>query len=257
MNVEIPDATGTRGMKMFSSVSRKGTLVFGMVDEAGGRTYRAKANGKAWDPPAPLGAHFNVPKHMGDPFLSPDEDYLIFQAERPGGHGQADFYISYAKIDGSWTHPKNLGPSINSDEFEFGPSLTPDGSYFLFSRRKGWKTEVPSKIYWVKAGFIKRLRHTNFAPYVKTPVPAQAAAVGKVLQFALPNPTFVDDDGNHTLTYVATLEGGVQLPEWLRFDARTLTFSGTPKEKGKLRIQVAATDPAGEKATTMIDLELL
>lgn len=154
----IAEATGARGMKMFSSVSRKGTLCFGMVDETGGRAYWAAAKGTTWQPAIPIDAPFNTPKHLGDPFLSPDEDYLIFQAEHSEGHGQADLYITFRTGQKRWTPPRNLGPKINSGEFEFGPALTPDGKYFLFSRRKAWKTEVPSKLFWVKADFIDQLR---------------------------------------------------------------------------------------------------
>jgi hypothetical protein len=95
----------------------------------------------------------------GDPYISPNEDYLIFlSVDRSGGYGQGDLYISYKKENGSWTNPKNLGSKVNTDEFEFGPSVTPDGKYFQFSRRKQWMTDIPSKIYWIKSDFIDLLK---------------------------------------------------------------------------------------------------
>jgi len=252
----LAEAIGAPAMKMFSSISRKGTLFFGMVDDSGGRTYCATSKGKTWNPAAAFSAHFNEPKQIGDPFISPDEDYLIFLAERPGGYGQADLYITFSKGHGDWTHPKNLGPKINTDAFEFGPSLTPDGKYFMFSRRKAWKTEVPSQIFWVKADFIEQLRHTNFAPYLHTPIPDQAAAVGKELQFTIPGNTFIDDDGNSTLSYSATLEKGEPLPSWLSFTPGTQTFSGTPTQPGKLRLEVLAADPSGAAASAHLTVEI-
>lgn len=160
----VGEAAGAKGMKMFSSVSNRGTLVFGMQDATGGRIYRAVAKAGGWEQAVPLETAFNLPGQMGDPFLSPDEDYLIFQSERPGGHGQADLYISFVKADGSWTAPENLGPEINSGEFEFGPALSPDGKHFFFSRRKAWKTDVPSQIYWMKADFIEQQRKKALNP---------------------------------------------------------------------------------------------
>ena len=45
-----------------------------------------------------------------DSFIAPDESYLIFSSDRPGGYGKYnDIYITFRKKDGTWTEPKNLG----------------------------------------------------------------------------------------------------------------------------------------------------
>ncbi len=69
-----------------------------------------------------------------DPFVAPDESYLIFTSTRPGGFGREDLYIGYKKVDGSWTEPKNMGKTINSSGVDFCPMLSPDGKYLFFTR---------------------------------------------------------------------------------------------------------------------------
>jgi len=47
-----------------------------------------------------------------DPFIAPDESYIIFSSIMTKGYGQADQYISYNR-NGTWTNPKTwVRPSI-------------------------------------------------------------------------------------------------------------------------------------------------
>ncbi|HNA22835.1 MAG TPA: putative Ig domain-containing protein, partial [Agitococcus sp.] len=48
---------------------------------------------------------------------------------------------------------------------------------------------------------------------------------GEAAQWQLP---VLENPDNVVLNYIATLSDGSALPEWLTFDANTLTFSGTP-----------------------------
>jgi Tol biopolymer transport system component len=107
--------------------------------------------------PVKLSDAINSEYNDGDPMISPDESFLIFHSERPGGFGGHDLYISFRTDDGSWTKAKNMGPAINSEQLEFGPSLSPDGKFFFFTRRESFQTTIPSKIYWVSASIIEEL----------------------------------------------------------------------------------------------------
>src|SRR3954466_6174575 len=62
-------------------------------------------------------------------------------------------------------------------------------------------------------------------------------------KFKLPSDTFQDPDGDD-LVYSAKLASGVALPSWLRFNADTQTFAGTPPQdfNGALNLQVTASD---------------
>lgn len=55
------------------------------------------------------------------PALSPDEKYLIFVSDRPGGQGKSDLWKVEIKEDGSFGEVSNLGNSINTSASESFP----------------------------------------------------------------------------------------------------------------------------------------
>ncbi len=107
----------------------------------------------------PLNTDFND----SDPLISPDESYLIVQSDRDGGYGKHDFYVSFKNSSGEWLKPMNLGSEINTEEWEIGPSFSPDYKYILFTRRKEWKTDESSNIYRFSVEQIESLRYNKVA----------------------------------------------------------------------------------------------
>ena len=83
--------------------------------------------------PENLGPAINSPQGENDVYIAPDESFIVFTSDRPGGQGENDFYLSVWK-DGTWSQPRNLGPTINSAGTECCPSVSPDGKYFFFNR---------------------------------------------------------------------------------------------------------------------------
>ena len=93
--------------------------------------------------------------------------------------------------------------------------------------------------YWVKVdNIIDSLRQTNFIPYLVNQIPNQTDSVGVQYSYTIPDSTFIDDDGNNTITYSATLGDGSSLPSWLNFNPGTRNFRGTPTAAGSLSIKV-------------------
>ena len=92
--------------------------------------------------------------------VAPDESYLIVSSGRPGGFGQGDLYISFRDEDGDWRQPVNLGESINSEQVDFCPMVTPDGKYLFFSRRWGasWDETTRCEVFWVDVRVLDRFR---------------------------------------------------------------------------------------------------
>lgn len=85
--------------------------------------------------------------NVGNPLISPDEDFLIFATRSLPGLGGSDLFISYRE-NGKWSAAKNLGAPINSPYAEFAPCLSPDGEYLFFtSERPGvvGKDELPGR----------------------------------------------------------------------------------------------------------------
>jgi hypothetical protein len=86
------------------------------------------------------------------PLPGPNEDYVIWSSEHPGGFGSSDLYISFADGKGGWTAPKNMGPTINTALNEASPHMSPDHKYLFFSRTvdsKGDDSKGEEDIFWV------------------------------------------------------------------------------------------------------------
>jgi len=202
-----------------------------------------------------LGAPINTNSNEGDFFIARDESYIIHARSTPPMAG--DLYISYKKADGNWTNSKSLGSAINlpNPSWEYGPFVTQDNKYLFFSRGG---SAMPSYFtYWVKIdNIIDSLRHTNFVPYLKNQIPNQTDTVGHLFNYSFPDSTFIDDDGNSTLTYTATLYDNSPLPSWLTFNPGTRTFSGTPTAVGSLSIKVTATDTANASVSCFFTLNI-
>ncbi len=89
--------------------------------------------------PTNLGPMVNSSSGDVSPSISADGLILIFQSPRPGGYGRADLYVTTrATTIEPWGEPVNLGPSINSPQIDWCPSLSPDGCTLYYgSERPG------------------------------------------------------------------------------------------------------------------------
>lgn len=123
----------------------------------------------------PLDSAINSSHGEYDPYIAPDETYLIFSSDRPGGLGGTDLYISYAK-GGSWTKPQNLGVPINSGANDYAPIvsgriLTLTSARFLEPWNEGHKENYGTltdkiqgpdnglnNIWWMNIDFIENMR---------------------------------------------------------------------------------------------------
>jgi hypothetical protein len=82
----------------------------------------------------------------------------------------------------------------------------------------------------------------------------QTDTLGNSYSYIVSDIIFIDDDGNNTLTYSASLNNDDPLPSWLSFDNESMTFSGTLNESGSFRIKVTATDTADASASNVFTL---
>ena len=126
----------SEGNEWYPTLTREGTLYFGS-DRAGGKgrtdLYRSRlVNGK-YAEPENLGDVINTQFNEFEPYIAPDESFLIFMAGgRSDGHGGFDLYITYNR-QGEWVKPVNLGDKINSNGNEYSPMISPDGKYFFWA----------------------------------------------------------------------------------------------------------------------------
>ncbi len=79
-----------------------------------------------------LGGVVNSPQWDAQPSVSGDGNTIIFASSRPGGMGGKDLWIT-KKVNGKWTKPTNLGPTINTKFDEEAPFLHYDGVTLYFA----------------------------------------------------------------------------------------------------------------------------
>jgi Tol biopolymer transport system component len=128
----------------YTSIDHDGTLYFSIFDTHGspGDIYMSKSHE----------GEFGIPQR--DPSISQNGSYLIFTSDRPDGMGRGDLYISFRTREGSWSPPRNMGKSINTEGYEYGPLLSPDGKYLFFTRY----IEGQGDIYWVDAKIVESFK---------------------------------------------------------------------------------------------------
>ncbi len=93
-----------------------------------------------WGTPYNLGDSVNTEFWESGPSLSPDKKDLYFSSNRPGGYGGSDIYVCHRKLNGHWSAPENMGPSINTAGDEATPFIHADNQtlYFNSSGQPGY-----------------------------------------------------------------------------------------------------------------------
>lgn len=105
-----------------ASIAANGTIYF-MKNQGEGNSDLWKSplvNGE-YQAPENLGAPVNTAQHReSNPYIAPDESYLIYFSSDPAGLGDVDLFISFREKDG-WGAPKHIDAPINSALAEFCP----------------------------------------------------------------------------------------------------------------------------------------
>lgn len=102
----------------------------------------SKKNNQVWQMANPIQS-VNTRGNEGAPTLSADGQYMFFAScvEMDGtygspdrkGYGSCDIFYSQ-KLNGKWTKPQNVGPIINTRNWETQPSFSSDGKTLYFIR---------------------------------------------------------------------------------------------------------------------------
>lgn len=134
--VHVGAPVSTAADDLYPSLTRDGALYYARWDAGAGTgdLFRARQVGAGYEVerlPAPV----NTDAAEYDPYVSPDERYLVFASSRPGGLGGADLYVS-TRTGAGWSEPRNLGPPINSVARDYAPVVSPDGQQLLFTSKR-------------------------------------------------------------------------------------------------------------------------
>ncbi len=123
-----PEMFGNGSSMLFTSCQKEKGI------KKGCQIFKISKSGNDWMNPerVPL-----VPDSVsvGHPTLSPDGNRMYFSSRKDGGFGGADIWY-VEKEDGSWSRPKNLGPTVNTPNDELFPYMRNDTSLYFSSNRQ-------------------------------------------------------------------------------------------------------------------------
>jgi hypothetical protein len=152
----LPAPVNTPYFESYASDTADGTLYF-FSRRPGGKggfdLYRSARKAGGYADPVNLEA-LNTASNEWDPFVAPDESYLLFCSTKPGGLGGDDIYISFRSDGGAWGTPVHLGDEVNSPGSENRPYVTRDGKYFFFTSTRNGSRDT----FWLQAGYLDRFR---------------------------------------------------------------------------------------------------
>ena len=138
------------GMESNSSIAADGTLYFSVSGRPGGLgqrdLMRARPTASGYADPEPLPAPINSEADESNHWIAPDQSYLLFLSNRPGGIGDNDLYISFR--DGEhWSAPRNLGAPLNRPGASgvFTPFVSADGRTLYFAERRSVLEPLPDR----------------------------------------------------------------------------------------------------------------
>jgi len=98
--------------------------------------FASRRIGDGWGKAFTLQGGINTEQNEGAQNISQDGTWLVFTAcNRRDGYGSCDIYISYL-TDKGWSEALNLGPQINTDQWESQPCLSPDKRDLYFASRR-------------------------------------------------------------------------------------------------------------------------
>ena len=138
--MRLPDPINTDAQEFYPTVSSNGTLYFSSSRPGGkgrGDIYRARRDSLGFGTPQNLGDSVNSALHDADPYIAPDESFLVFSSYgRPDGLGDGDLYVSY-NHGGAWSAARHLENGINGPAREYCPIVSPDGRWLYFTSFRG------------------------------------------------------------------------------------------------------------------------
>ncbi|MBC3910461.1 TolB-like translocation protein [Undibacterium umbellatum] len=128
----LGNVINTDASESSASIAANGNIYFMKENEEAAQQsdlYVSRFINGAYQTPENLGPPINSKERESNPYVAPDESYLIYFSTRPGGYGDVDLYISFRE-QGKWTEAVNLGQTINSAAAEFCP-LVHQGRIYL------------------------------------------------------------------------------------------------------------------------------
>jgi outer membrane protein OmpA-like peptidoglycan-associated protein/tetratricopeptide (TPR) repeat protein len=133
-NAGPPINTPSHDSNLALSADGKMLLIYS-TDNAGDIYYCDRQTDNTWSKPKPLPGNLNSMYEDKSATLTKDQKTIYFSSTRPGGFGGIDIYKATVDEKGNWSHPKNLGPKVNTVDDDDAPFIDYDGKTLYFSSR--------------------------------------------------------------------------------------------------------------------------
>lgn len=131
--------------------------------------YFSKQKNGNWDTAEAAGGSINTPQSEAAQTISTDGQWMIYSANgRKDSYGNYDLYMAQLTPEG-WVDSYHFGSTINTDQWESQPSLSPDGKDLYFaSRRPGGYGGIDIYVSHLKPnGYFSEPE--NLGPKINTP----------------------------------------------------------------------------------------
>src|SRR5690606_40006543 len=88
-----------------------------------------------WSEPRNIGKVVNTAAYEGSPFIAADGKTLYFTTTGKSGYGDGDIFMTKRLDDTwlNWSEPVNLGPEINTEQWDGFFTVPASGDYAYFS----------------------------------------------------------------------------------------------------------------------------
>ncbi|WP_128543608.1 OmpA family protein [Larkinella soli] len=137
----------------------------------------------SWSEPKSLGPILNTAEYEGAPFVAADGRTLYFTSAGRPEYGNGDIFVS-RRLDDTWTNwsePENLGPSINTPEWDGYFTIPATGDYAYLSSIQnsvGGEDIFRLKLYpAIKPDPVVIVAGQILDAFTKKPIPAELIAV--------------------------------------------------------------------------------
>jgi OmpA-OmpF porin, OOP family len=220
---QVSTRINTKENEGASSISGDGkTLVYTYCTPSNGcDLYITRKVGKEWLQPGSIGANVNTRGWESHPSLSADGRTLYFAAERAGGIGKEDIWITNLDSNDVWTSPVNAGPKINTPDSDFTPFIHPNGRTLYFASR-GWAGMGGTDLFMVDKTNDSTWTEARNLGY---PINTFSDELGFTVSSDFSVGYFSKDVRNYEGRYISTLYS-FQVPESIKSEIKCIYLKG-------------------------------
>ncbi len=120
------------------SEARDGVIYFNVQPDTGpARIYMTRRTSTGYTPPVLLPSAVNIPNwDAREPYVAPDDSFLVFDAGPAGAVNLYDLYVS-DHTNGTWTPARKL-TNLSTPTRDYSPRITPDGKWLYYTTEHGF-----------------------------------------------------------------------------------------------------------------------